>query len=101
MARKLAVYVRERRVQTIEDAVRAMTTLPARVFGLVDRGELRAGAMADLMVFDPATIQDHATYEAPFGVATGVRWVVVNGQVAIADGQATGALAGRVLRKVN
>jgi N-acyl-D-amino-acid deacylase len=100
-ARKLAVYVRERHVQAIEDAVRAMTSLPARVFGLTDRGELRAGAMADLVVFDLATIQDHATYEAPFAVATGVRWVVVNGQVAIADGQATGALAGRVLRRVN
>jgi N-acyl-D-amino-acid deacylase len=99
IARKLAVYVRERRVQTIEDAVRAMTSLPARVFGLIDRGELRSGAIADLVIFDPATIQDHATYETPFAIATGMAWVVVNGQVAIADGKPTGALAGRVLRR--
>jgi N-acyl-D-amino-acid deacylase len=78
-----------------------MTSLPARVFGLIDRGELRPGAIADLVVFDPATIQDHATYEAPFAMATGMAWVVVNGQVAIADGTPTGALAGRVLRRVN
>lgn len=100
-ARKLAVYVRERHVRTIEDAVRAMTSLPARVFGLIDRGELRPGAIADLVVFDPATIQDRATYEDPFAMATGMRWVVVNGQLAIADGTPTGALAGKVLRKVN
>ena len=53
------------------------------------------------MVFDPATIQDRATYDAPFAMATGMAWVVVNGQVAIADGTPTGALAGKVLRKIN
>ncbi|HUR20037.1 MAG TPA: amidohydrolase family protein, partial [Vicinamibacterales bacterium] len=99
MARKLAIYVRDRHVQTIEDAVRAMTSLPARVFGLIDRGELRAGAMADLVIFDPATIQDHATYEKPFELATGMQWVIVNGQIAIADGRPTGTLAGKVLRR--
>ena len=99
IARKLAVYVRERHVQAIEDAIRAMTSLPARVFGLSDRGELRAGAFADLVVFDPATIQDHATYENPYAMATGMSWVIVNGQVAIAEGAPTGALAGKVLRR--
>ncbi len=98
-ARKFAVYVRERHVQTIEEAVRAMTSLPTRIFGLVDRGDLRPGAIADLVVFDPATIQDRATYEDPFAMATGVRWVVVNGQVAIADGVPNGVLAGKVLRR--
>jgi N-acyl-D-amino-acid deacylase len=98
-ARKLAVYVRERHVQTIEEAVRAMTSLPARVFGVTDRGELRPGAIADLVVFDPATIQDRATYDDPFAMATGVRWVLVNGQVAVADGVPTGVLAGKVLRR--
>ncbi len=98
-ARKLAVYVRERHVQTIEEAVRAMTSLPARIFGLVDRGDLRPGAIADLVVFDPTTIQDRATYEDPLAMATGVRWVVVNGQVAIADGVPNGVLAGKVLRR--
>jgi N-acyl-D-amino-acid deacylase len=99
IARKFALYVRERRVQTLEDAVRATTSLSARVFGLADRGELRTGAMADIVIFDPATIQDHATYDAPFAMATGVQWVIVNGQLAIADGKPTGALAGRVLRR--
>jgi N-acyl-D-amino-acid deacylase len=97
-ARKLAVYVRERHVQAIEDAVRAMASLPARVFGFVDRGELRPGAVADVVLFDPSTIQDRATYEDPLALATGVRWVLVNGQVAVADGAPTGALAGQVLR---
>lgn len=100
MARKIAVYVRERGVQTLEDAIRAMTSLPARVFALGDRGEVRIGSMADLVVFDPATIQDRATFEAPFELATGVRWVIVNGQVAVADGTPTGVLAGRLLNKM-
>lgn len=97
-ARKLAVYVRERHVQAIEDAVRAMTSLPARVFGLIDRGDLRPGAVADVVLFDPATIQDRATYEDPLAMATGVQWVLVNGQVAVANGAPTGLLAGQVLR---
>jgi N-acyl-D-amino-acid deacylase len=98
-ARKLAVYVRERAVHSLEDAVRAMSSLPARVFGLVDRGELRTGAYADVVLFDPATIQDRATYADPFALATGVRWVLVNGQLAFADSTATGTLAGRVLMR--
>ena len=85
IARKLAVYVRERKVQSIEDAIRAMTSLPARVWTSRSRG-VTPRAIADLVVFDPATIQDHATHERPFAVATGMAWVVVNGQVAIADG---------------
>jgi N-acyl-D-amino-acid deacylase len=98
-ARKLAVYVRERQVQSWEEAVRVMTSLSTRVFGLTDRGELRAGAMADVVIFDPATVQDRATYDDPFAIATGMRWVLVNGQVAIADGVPTGVLAGRVLQR--
>jgi len=98
-ARRLGVYVRERGVDALEDAVRSMTSLSARVFGLTDRGELRPGAIADVVVFDPATIQDRATYEDPFAFATGVQWVLVNGQVAVADGAPTGALVGKVLRK--
>jgi N-acyl-D-amino-acid deacylase len=91
------VYVREHAVHSLEDAVRAMTSLPARVFGIADRGELRTGAYADVVLFDPATIQDRATYEDPFALATGVRWVLVNGQTVIADGAPTGVLGGRVL----
>jgi N-acyl-D-amino-acid deacylase len=100
-ARKLAVYVRERGVQTLEDAVRAMTSLPARVFGLTDRGELRAGAFADVVVFDPEAIQDRATYDDPLAIATGMQWVLVNGQVVVTDGVPTGALAGTVLKRVS
>lgn len=98
-ARKLAVYVRERNVQTLEDAVRVMSSLSARVFGLTDRGELRVGALADVVIFDPATIQDRATYEDPFALATGVRWVLVNGRLAIDNGTPTRTLAGRVLMR--
>jgi len=98
-ARKLSVYVRERGVITLEDAVRAATSLPARVFGFADRGELREGAFADVIVFDPAGVKDLATYTNPHQHATGMRWVLVNGRVAVEDGAATGALAGRVLRK--
>jgi N-acyl-D-amino-acid deacylase len=98
-ARKLAVYVRERGVVTLEDAVRSATSAPARVFGFTDRGEIRDGAFADVIVFDPATIQDRATYDNPFAYATGMRWVLVNGELVLADGEATGVLAGRVLRR--
>jgi N-acyl-D-amino-acid deacylase len=98
-ARKLALYVRERGVVSLEDAVRAATSAPARVFGLTDRGELRVGAYADVIVFDPSTIQDRATYDDPFAYATGMHWVIVNGQMALAVREATGTLAGRVLRK--
>lgn len=98
-ARKLAVYVRERGVVSLEDAVRSATSLSARVFGFENRGELREGAYADIIVFDPATVKDLATYEDPHQHATGMRWVLVNGRLAVDDGVATGALAGRVLRK--
>ena len=96
-ARKLAVYVRERGVVSLEHAVRAATSLPARVFGFTDRGALREGAFADVLVFDPATVRDVATYDDPHQHAVGMRWVLVNGRVVIADGVATGDLPGRVL----
>lgn len=98
-ARKLGVYVRERMVMPVEQAVISMTSLPARVFGFKDRGELRTGAIADIVIFDPATIIDHATYEHPHQLATGVSWVIVNGVVAWKNGEATGARAGKILRK--
>lgn len=98
-ARKLAVYVRERGVVSLEDAVRAATSAPARVFGLSGRGELREGAFADVLVFDPATVKDLATYDDPFQHATGMQWVIVNGRVAIDAGTPTATLAGQVLRR--
>jgi N-acyl-D-amino-acid deacylase len=98
-ARKLAVYVRERGVISLEEAVRAATSAPARVFGFADRGELREGAFADVIIFDPQKVQDLATYTDPHQHATGMRWVLVNGRVGIDDGKPTKALAGVVLRR--
>jgi N-acyl-D-amino-acid deacylase len=98
-ARKLAVYVRDRRVIGLEDAVRSMTGLPAAVFGFPDRGAIRPGAAADLVVFDLDAVSDRATYADPHRLAVGMSWVVVNGRVAIEDGAFTTALAGKVIRR--
>jgi N-acyl-D-aspartate/D-glutamate deacylase len=98
-ARKLGVYVRERKVITLEQAIVSMTSLPAAVFGFKDRGQIRAGAIADIAIFDPAKVADRATYENPHQLATGMSWVIVNGQVAWKDGKGTGVRAGQVLRK--
>ena len=99
MARRLSRYVRERGTVSLEQAVRAMTSLPAHVFGFADRGEIRAGAFADLVVFDLNKVQDRATYETPHVLAEGFDWVIVNGQIARRDGAFTGARAGRVLTR--
>jgi N-acyl-D-amino-acid deacylase len=97
-ARKLAVYVRDRHVIDLPHAVRSMTSLPAMVFGLRDRGTLRDGAVADIVVFDPAQFQDRATYQEPQQIATGVRAVLVNGVIAMEGGAPTGKRAGRFVR---
>jgi len=97
--RRIARYVRERHVVTIEHAVRSMTSLPARVFGLTGRGEIREGAFADIVIFDPARIADRATYAKPHELAEGVDAVIVNGQIARKDAVFTGVRAGRVLKK--
>lgn len=98
-ARKLGVYVRERKIVPLDVAVMSMTGLPARVFGFKDRGVLRGGAIADIVIFDPATIIDRATYENPHQLATGVSWVIVNGVLAWKNGEPTGAHAGKILKK--
>ena len=98
-ARKLAVYVRERGVVSLESAIRSATSLSATVFGLSDRGVIRPGAWADLAIFDLKEVRDRATYVEPHQLATGMTWVLVNGQIAVEDGKFTGALAGRVVRK--
>jgi N-acyl-D-amino-acid deacylase len=98
-ARRLAVYVRERQVTTLESAVRSMTSLPATVFGMKNRGVIREGAAADLAIFDPAAIHDRATYTNPHQLAEGMSWVLVNGVPVIADGKFTDTLPGLVLRK--
>lgn len=97
--RVLGHYVRETKALTLEDAVRKMTGLPASVIGLADRGFLAVGMAADIAVFDPATIIDHATYEQPTLVSEGVRHVLVNGRLALRDGKAMGEQGGRVLNR--
>ncbi len=97
-ARIFAKYVREEHVLPVEEAVRKLTSLPADVLSLTDRGRLRQGAFADVVIFDPATIQDHSTYQKPMQYATGVRDVLVNGKLVLKEGEPTGTLSGRVLR---
>jgi N-acyl-D-amino-acid deacylase len=97
-ARVLAVYVREKRLLTLEDAIRKMTSLPAARLGLADRGLLRPGMKADLVVLDPATVRDRATYEKPHQYAEGVSLVLVNGEPVLDGDRMTGARPGRVLR---
>ncbi|MCI0744267.1 MAG: amidohydrolase family protein, partial [Verrucomicrobia subdivision 3 bacterium] len=99
--RVLGVYVRERKLLRLEDAVRKMTSLNATRLGLFDRGLLGAGQFADVVLFDPARIIDRATYEDPFQYGEGVEYVIVNGQIVLDRGQHTGARPGRVLRRTN
>ena len=97
-ARVLAKYVRDDKVISLQDAVRKLSSFPADTLSLQDRGRLRAGYFADVVLFDPATIQDHSTYEKPQQLATGVQDVWVNGVLALKDGEATRQWSGRVLR---
>lgn len=96
--RVLAKYVREEGVLSLEDAIRRMTSLPAAVVGLRDRGLVAVGMAADLVLFDPQRIRDTATFEQPLQYAEGVDALLINGRFAIDDGRPTGALPGRVLR---
>jgi N-acyl-D-amino-acid deacylase len=97
-AKVLGQYVRDEKVATLQDAVRRMTALPAANLSLRARGQLKAGDYADIVVFDPKTIQDHATYDAPHQFATGVEDVLVNGTMALENGAPTGGHSGRVVR---
>ncbi len=97
--RVLGHYVRERGVIALEAAVAKLTSVPAARLGLRDRGVVREGAFADLVVFDPATVADRATYETPALHPTGIDAVIVNGVVAVRDGVETGARPGRLLRR--
>ncbi|MES2018925.1 MAG: D-aminoacylase [Pseudomonadota bacterium] len=97
-ARVYAQYVRKDHMLSVQEAVRKMTSLAADTLSLPDRGRLKAGMFADVAVFDPATIQDHATFAQPHQLATGVSHVVVNGKLALENGSATGAATGTVVR---
>ncbi len=97
-ARIFAKYVREEHVLPVEEAVRRLTSLPAEVLSLRDRGRLRAGAFADVVIFDPDTFQDHSTYVHPLIYATGVSDVLINGRFALREGLPTGIPTGRVIR---
>jgi N-acyl-D-amino-acid deacylase len=95
--RKLRLYVRDRGVIDLPFAIRSMTSLPAQVFGMKDRGLIRAGAYADIVMFDAATINDAATYQDPHQLAEGLTHIVVNGTVVRENGVFTNVLPGRVL----
>lgn len=97
-ARLLGRYVREEAVIPLEEAIRKLTALPAENFALRRRGRLEPGYHADVVIFDPTTIADRATFEEPHQLAVGVRDVWVNGERVLADGEHTGATPGRVVR---
>lgn len=98
-ARKLRKYVVEDRTLDLASAVRSMTSLPAAVYGMPDRGVLRTGAVADVAIFDLARVRDRATFEAPHELAEGMIHVLVNGRIALRDGTVTVERAGQVLHK--
>lgn len=97
--RILGRYVRERGVLSLEAAINRMTGLPARQFKIARRGEIKSGNYADLCIFDPQLVSDAATYEEPTRPAIGIRYVLVNGQMALNEGQLTGTRAGQILRR--
>jgi len=96
-ARVLGVYVREKGVITLEEAVRKMSSFPAQRMGLTDRGLLRPGMKADIVAFDPARVRDAATFEKPHQYAEGFFHVIVNGEIVLESGTMTLARPGRVL----
>ncbi|SHK96285.1 N-acyl-D-amino-acid deacylase family protein [Hymenobacter psychrotolerans] len=96
-ARVLGRYVRELHIITLEEAIRRMTSLPAQTFGFTDRGLLRPGLAADIVVFDPTTVQDRSTFEQPHQYSVGMKYVLVNGRLTVRDGRHTGIRNGQVL----
>jgi N-acyl-D-amino-acid deacylase len=97
-ARLLGKYVRDEKIIPLQEAVRRLTSLPAKNLKLQKRGELKKGYFADVVVFDPEKIQDHATFEKPHQYSTGVEHVFVNGVQVLKNGEHTGAKPGRVVR---
>jgi N-acyl-D-aspartate/D-glutamate deacylase len=97
--RVLSKFVREEKVLTLEDAVRKMTSLPAKRLGLKDRGVIKEGAFADLVVFNPDRVHDTASYTEPYAYPMGIHHVIVNGTFVVRDGAHTGAMPGMILKK--
>ena len=97
-ARVLGKYVREENVIPLPDVIRKLSKQPATNLKICDRGELKENFFADIVIFDPSEIQDHATYDEPHQYSTGMRHVVVNGELVLRDGEHTGALPGQVVR---
>ncbi len=97
-ARVLGKYTREDQVLTLPEAIHKLTLLPASHLKIRERGQLSEGYYADIVIFDPLAITDHATYEEPHQYATGMEYVLVNGELVLAEGEHTGALPGRVVR---
>ena len=97
--RVLGRYVREEKVLPLAEAIRKMTSLPASILGLTDRGTIKDGQWADLVIFDPATVADKATFEDPFQYPVGIDTVLVNGKVVLDEGKHTNARPGKVLRR--
>ncbi|MBT4693768.1 MAG: D-aminoacylase [Planctomycetaceae bacterium] len=98
--RVLGKYVRQQKLLSLEDAIRKMTSLNANKVGLLDRGLIKIGFAADLAIFNAETVIDQSTYTAPFAYPSGIRYVIVNGQLTIKNGEHTGVRAGRSLRKL-
>jgi N-acyl-D-amino-acid deacylase len=99
MPRVLGRYVRDEQLLTLSEAIRKMTSVPARKMGIPERGEIREGYFADIAVFDPQRIVDCATWDDPHQYPEGIPYVMVNGQLAVSEGEVTGKLPGRILRK--
>lgn len=96
--RKIRQYVMEKKVISMEQAIRAATALPAEVLGLLDRGKLKEGFFADIAVFDPDEISDKATYDVPHQYSVGIRFLLINGETVIEEGRYEGKLAGKPIR---
>jgi N-acyl-D-aspartate/D-glutamate deacylase len=87
--------VRDTGALTLESAIHKVTQMPARKLRLADRGEIRAGAFADIVIFDPGTIADQATFDDPHQYPTGIEHVIVNGEITLREGEHTGSFGGR------
>lgn len=95
----LGEYVREENLMRLEEAIRKMTSFPAQRFGLLDRGLIRPGMWADITILNPDAVSSNATYQDPHNFPSGIQYVIVNGEVAIDEGEYTGILSGKTLRK--